>query len=173
MTHFIYILCSRSSDPFYIARILYTQYVSYYCVKSVTTAWTQNMKYLKKKKKDRISPPTSKLIKWLCQLPWYLDFGTARQGTFHRRYCGQCCSHTPLPLPRICSACPKENIIYNKHKHIQAFLLNLTFDGVFSDLSFDGGGGSKCPPPFLFVKTIEKVIRLCTVLKKKLFDWQF
>ena len=34
-------------------------------------------------------------------------------------------------------------------------------------------GGSKCPPPFLFVKTIEKVIRLCTVLKKKLFDWQF
>ena len=29
------------------------------------------------------------------------------------------------------------------------------------------GGGSKCPPPFLFVKTIEKVIRLCTVLKKK------
>ena len=27
-------------------------------------------------------------------------------------------------------------------------------------------GGSKCPPPFLFVKTIEKVIRLCTVLKK-------
>ena len=24
-----------------------------------------------------------------------------------------------------------------------------------------------------FVKTIEKVIRLCTVLKKKLFDWQF
>ena len=26
---------------------------------------------------------------------------------------------------------------------------------------------TKCPPPlFLFVKTIEKVIRLCTVLKK-------
>ena len=32
-------------------------------------------------------------------------------------------------------------------------------------------GGSKSPPPFLFVKTIEKVIRLCTVLKKKIFDW--
>ena len=32
------------------------------------------------------------------------------------------------------------------------------------------GGGSKCPPPlFLFVKTIEKVIRLCTVLKK--IEW--
>ena len=50
--------------------------------------------------------------------------------------------------------------------------LNLTFDGPFSDLSFDGGG-LKVPPLFLFVKTLEKVIRLCTVLKKKLFDWQF
>ena len=29
----------------------------------------------------------------------------------------------------------------------------------------EGGGGSKCPLPlFLFVKTIEKLIRLCTVL---------
>ena len=27
--------------------------------------------------------------------------------------------------------------------------------------------GTLSPPPFLFVKTIEKVIRLCTVLKKK------
>ena len=26
------------------------------------------------------------------------------------------------------------------------------------------GGGEAIPPPFLFVKTIEKVIRLCTVL---------
>ena len=27
-------------------------------------------------------------------------------------------------------------------------------------------GGAQCaPPPFLFVKTIEKLIRLCTVLK--------
>ena len=51
--------------------------------------------------------------------------------------------------------------------------VNLAFDGLFSDLSFNGGGGSKCPPLFLFVKTIEKVIRLCTVLKKKLFDCQF
>ena len=49
-------------------------------------------------------------------------------------------------------------------------LINLTFDGVFSDLIFEGGGGLKVPPLFLFVKTIEKVIRLCTVLKKKLFD---
>ena len=30
-----------------------------------------------------------------------------------------------------------------------------------------GGGGLKVPPLFLFVKTIEKVIRLCTVLKKR------
>ena len=39
------------------------------------------------------------------------------------------------------------------------------------------GGGSKCPPPLsLFMKTIEKVIRLCTMIKKKNFsggceDW--
>ena len=32
-------------------------------------------------------------------------------------------------------------------------------------LSYDGGGGLKVPPLFLFVKTIEKVMRLCTVLK--------
>ena len=49
----------------------------------------------------------------------------------------------------------------------QYFLINLTFDGPFSDLSFDGGGAQSAPPPlFLFVKTLEKVIRLCTVLKK-------
>ena len=29
------------------------------------------------------------------------------------------------------------------------------------------GGGAQSAPLFLFVKTIEKVIRLCTVLKKK------
>ena len=51
--------------------------------------------------------------------------------------------------------------------------VNLSYDGGFTDLSFDGGGGLKVPPLFLFVKTIEKVIRLCTVLKKKLYDWQF
>ena len=45
---------------------------------------------------------------------------------------------------------------------------NLSYDGGFTDLSFNAP-----PPPFLFVKTIEKVIRLCTVLEKKLFDWQF
>ena len=53
------------------------------------------------------------------------------------------------------------------------FLINLSYVGGFTDLSFDGGGAQSAPPPFLFVKTIEKVIRLCTVLKKKLFDWQF
>ena len=51
--------------------------------------------------------------------------------------------------------------------------LNLSYDGGFTDLSYDEGGAQSAPPPFLFVKTIEKVIRLCTVLKKKLFYWQF
>ena len=33
------------------------------------------------------------------------------------------------------------------------------------NLTYDVGGGLKVPPPlFLFEKTIEKVIRLCTVL---------
>ena len=50
--------------------------------------------------------------------------------------------------------------------------INLSYDGGFTDLSFIGGG-LKVPPPFLFVKTIEKVIRLCTALKKKILDWQF
>ena len=36
----------------------------------------------------------------------------------------------------------------------------------FIDLSYDGGGGQSARL-FIFVKTIEKVIRLCTVLKKK------
>ena len=44
--------------------------------------------------------------------------------------------------------------------------LNLSFDGVLKTPSFDGGEVDQPPPPspFLFVKTIEKVIRLCTVL---------
>ena len=43
------------------------------------------------------------------------------------------------------------------------------------NLSYDGGGVvSKCPPPlFLFVKTIEKVIRLCTGLKKQILSGSF
>ena len=37
-----------------------------------------------------------------------------------------------------------------------------------------GGGGLTVPPPlFLFVKTIEKVIRLCTVVKKKSLSGSF
>ena len=51
-----------------------------------------------------------------------------------------------------------------KHDKI---VFNLCFDGVFKTHSFDGwrggGGVESTPPPFLFVKTIEKVIRLCTV----------
>ena len=52
------------------------------------------------------------------------------------------------------------------------YFINLSYDGGFTDLSYDGEG-LKVPSPFLFVKTIEKVIRLCTVFKKKIFDWQF
>ena len=38
--------------------------------------------------------------------------------------------------------------------------VNLSFGGVFFTPSFDGVG-EIIPPPSLFVKTIEKVIRLC------------
>ena len=48
---------------------------------------------------------------------------------------------------------------------IASLWVNLRFDGVLKTPSFVGGGGvESTPPPFLFVKTIEKVIRLCTVL---------
>ena len=53
---------------------------------------------------------------------------------------------------------------------LKTIFLTLVMMG--TDLSYDEGG-LKVPPPFLFVKTVEKVIRLCTVLKKNLFDWQF
>ena len=43
--------------------------------------------------------------------------------------------------------------------------INLSFDGVLKTPSFGGGGGGvESTPPVLFVKTIDKVIRLCTVL---------
>ena len=59
------------------------------------------------------------------------------------------------------------SILGKKNVPASVKCLNLTFDGLFSDLSFNGGGAQSAPPLFLFVKTIEKVIRLCTVLKKK------
>ena len=37
---------------------------------------------------------------------------------------------------------------------------NRSYDEGFPDLSFDGGGGSNCPPLFLFWKTIEKGLRV-------------
>ena len=51
--------------------------------------------------------------------------------------------------------------------------LTLVMMGGLQTLVLMAFDGSKCPPPFLFVKTIEKVIRLCTALKKKILDWQF
>ena len=38
-------------------------------------------------------------------------------------------------------------------------VFNLSFDGVLKTPSFDGGGLNRPPPPFLFVKTIEKAER--------------
>ena len=43
------------------------------------------------------------------------------------------------------------------------YFLNLSYDNVLKIPSYDRGG-SMCPPPFLFVKTMEKIIRFCTVL---------
>ena len=43
---------------------------------------------------------------------------------------------------------------------IASLWVNLRFDGVLKTPSFVGGGGvESTPPPFLFVKIIEKVIR--------------
>ena len=44
--------------------------------------------------------------------------------------------------------------LQNRHYQIVvttlSVMLNLTFDGGFTDLSFDGGGGLKVPPPFFY-----------------------
>ena len=50
-------------------------------------------------------------------------------------------------------------------KNYGQILLNLSFDRVLKNPSFDGGRVELTPSPqFSFVKTIEKVIRLCTAL---------
>ena len=49
------------------------------------------------------------------------------------------------------------------------FYLNLSYDGGFIDLSYDGGGAQSAPPIFI-CENNKKVIRLCTVLKKKNYD---
>ena len=36
---------------------------------------------------------------------------------------------------------------------------------IITKVKWVGGGGAESAPSFLFVKTIEKLIRLCTVLK--------
>ena len=50
--------------------------------------------------------------------------------------------------------------------------LTLLLMGLFLTLVLMGGG-LRVPPLFLFVNTIEKVIRLCTVLKKKSLSGSF
>ena len=50
---------------------------------------------------------------------------------------------------------------------LNLILFNLSFDGVLKIPSIEGEG-VESTPPFLFVKTIEKVIRLCTML---IFFW--
>ena len=51
--------------------------------------------------------------------------------------------------------------------------VDLSYDNVLKTPSYDGEVAQYAPPLFFFMKTIEKVIRLCTVLKKKKFEWEF
>ena len=44
----------------------------------------------------------------------------------------------------------------------------MPYDGVSND---GGWGAESALPLFLFVETIEKKLRLCTVLNKKIFEW--
>ena len=57
-----------------------------------------------------------------------------------------------------------------KFKNTRTTLLTLVMMGGLQTLVLMG---LKVLPPFFFVKTIEKVIRLCSALKKKILDWQF
>ena len=51
----------------------------------------------------------------------------------------------------------------------------LSYDGGFTDLSFDGGGGGlKVPPHPLFIcENQRKNKKIMHCVEKKLFDWQF
>ena len=48
-------------------------------------------------------------------------------------------------------------------------VFNLTFDGLFSDLSFNGGGGgSKCPPPLFIWQNNRKSNKIMHCVEKKI-----
>ena len=65
-----------------------------------------------------------------------------------------------------------ETISDDNSKHTAHGLTLVMIRGKYP-LVMIGGGGLNVPPPlFLSVKTIEKVIKLCTVLKKKI-EWEF
>ena len=61
-------------------------------------------------------------------------------------------------------------VMMKKRIHHILGILNLSLDGRLRLCFFDEGGGLILSIPFLFVKTIEKVLRLRTVLK--LFFWE-
>ena len=45
---------------------------------------------------------------------------------------------------------------------------NLTFDGVFSDLSFDGGGGAQSAPPIFICENNRKSNKIMHCVEKKI-----
>ena len=45
--------------------------------------------------------------------------------------------------------------------------INLTFDGVFSDLSFDGGGGAQSAPPIFICENHRKSNKIMHCVEKK------
>ena len=51
-----------------------------------------------------------------------------------------------------------------------SYLINLTFDGPFSDLSFDGGEGAQSAPPIFICENNRKSNKIMHCVEKKLFD---
>ena len=49
--------------------------------------------------------------------------------------------------------------------------IQLSYDGGFTGLSFDGGGGSKCPPPIFIFENHRKSNKIIHCFEKKNFDW--
>ena len=45
--------------------------------------------------------------------------------------------------------------------------LNLSYDGGFTDLSLDGGGGSYCPPPIFICENHRKSNKIMNCVEKK------